>query len=103
MGDRRAARFSGEVITRATPWDGSRWKSATSGDAGDKSAKRLTGSRVPPLWPLTQRAPHGGSDFFNSTVTSDVSAATSGAIVQAAIANNISMIARVNALTLAAR
>jgi hypothetical protein len=47
--------------------------------------------------------PYGGSDFFNSTVTSDVSAATSGAIVQAAIANNISMIARVNALTLAAR
>src|ERR1700721_113373 len=47
--------------------------------------------------------PHGGSDFFNSTVTSDVSAATSGAILQAAIANNINMIARDNALTLAAR
>ena len=47
--------------------------------------------------------PYGGSDFFNSTVISDVSAATSGAILQAAIASNINMIARVNALTLAAR
>jgi hypothetical protein len=47
--------------------------------------------------------PHGGSDFFNSTVISGVSAATSGAMLQAAIANNINMIARVNALTLAAR
>ena len=74
-----------------------------SGDAGDKSARRLKCSRVPPLRPLTQRAPYGGNDFFNSTAISDVSAATSGAILQAAIANNISMIARVKALTLAAR
>jgi hypothetical protein len=49
------------------------------------------------------QAAYGGSDFFNSTASPDVSAATSGAILQAAIANNINMIARVNALTLAAR
>jgi hypothetical protein len=52
-----------------------------------------------------QRPPlnYGGSDFFNSTLMSDVSAATSGAMLQAAIASNMNMIARVNALTLAAR
>ncbi len=55
--------------------------------------------------PQTRRpnAPHGGSDFFNSNCTPDVSATTSGAIVQAVIAINIIKIARVNALTLAAR
>ena len=47
--------------------------------------------------------PQGGSDFFNCIVMSDVSAETSGAILQAAIAINISMMARVSALTLAAR
>jgi hypothetical protein len=57
----------------------------------------------PAFWACNPARPHGGSDFFSSTVTSDVSAATSGAILQAAIANNISMIASVNALTLAAR
>src|SRR5271154_7540261 len=50
-----------------------------------------------------KQQPYGGSGFFNCAVISDVSAATSGAMVQAAIANNISMIARVKALTLAAR
>jgi hypothetical protein len=54
------------------------------------------------LW-RRRKQPYGGSDFFNCAVISDVSAATSGAMLQAAIANNISMIARVKALTLAAR
>ena len=47
--------------------------------------------------------PYGGSDFLNSTVIPDVSAATSGATVHAAIAINIARIASDNALTLAAR
>jgi hypothetical protein len=59
---------------------------------------------VPHFAPWRRRKqPYGGSDFFNCAVISDVSAATSGAMLQAAIANNISMIARVKALTLAAR
>jgi hypothetical protein len=50
-----------------------------------------------------RKQPYGGSDFFNSTFISEVSATTSGVMLQAAIANNINMIARVKALTLAAR
>jgi hypothetical protein len=101
MGNEKGASLSRAATIRATPWGRFKggWKSATHEDAGDRGANysRLAFSARDPI------RPHGGSDFFNSNVTSEVSAATSGAILQAAIASNISMIARVKALTLAAR
>ena len=48
-------------------------------------------------------SPYGGRDFLNSAATSDVSAALSGVMLQAAMATNINRIAKANALTLAAR
>jgi len=78
------------------PKDGLKRKSAACEDAGSVLA-RLAFSAPGSTWP------QGGSDFFNCIVMSDVSAETSGAILQAAIAINISMMARVSALTLAAR
>jgi hypothetical protein len=44
-----------------------------------------------------------GKDFLRSTATSDVSAALSAVMLQAATATNINRVAKANALTLAAR
>jgi hypothetical protein len=54
-------------------------------------------------FPKSGRRPHGGSDFLNSTVVSDTSAASSGtARLRAAIATSRDRIARANAPALAA-
>ena len=95
-GRRTDDRLKSSVMTRVPPKDGLKRKKAACGDAGSVLA-RLAFSAPGSTWP------QGGSDFFNCIVMSDVSAETSGAILQAAIAINISMMARVSALTLAAR
>lgn len=75
-----------------------------AGNAAGRLGRRRRGwTYAAGLARLGLAPPYGGRDFLSSAATSDISAAPSGVMLQAAMANNINRIAKVKALTLAAR